>query len=173
MKGYPVHINDEAFEAIVENSLFDFNVWLRLCHESERGYKTTVTPWEGVEDQETRDEKGTDGKNSDRDIELIKTYSRRFEGGNFTISRQPAKSEEDSKEDRNRDSKSEKRRGDEEKNHQDVCYVSTPSNNQFDQLEDFIHQEDNRKGHQSDKKNGENLLPDIEIKGFFHSNFVM
>jgi hypothetical protein len=68
LKGYPVHINDEAFEAIVENSLFDFNVWLRLCHERERGYKTTVTPWEAVEDQETRDEEGTNGKDGDRDI---------------------------------------------------------------------------------------------------------
>jgi hypothetical protein len=85
LKGNFVHINDEAIEHIIENSLFDFDVWLGLGKEVERSHKPSVAPWESVKDQKTRNEKSTDGKNRDGDKKLIKTYSRSFEGDNFTI----------------------------------------------------------------------------------------
>jgi hypothetical protein len=172
LDGNPVYINYEVFETVVENSLIDFKVRLGLSNDIKCGDKTSIAPGKPVEDQETREKKGTEGKKKNGDKNLIKTYSRCLEGDDFTIPGQAAKGQKDSKKHRCGNCKGKEGRGDEDKKHEEARNIP-PRNNQFDQFEDFIHHEDDREGHQSNEKDRKNFLPQIEISGFFHRHFII
>ena len=130
--------------------------------------KTLVSPREAVEDQEGGEKISTDGENGDREKKLIQTDSGGLEGGNFAVAGQPSKGEEDSQENGHRDGEDEERRGDKEEKLQNLRNVDPPGHNQFDQFENLIHQENDRKDHQTDEKNGKNFFEDVEIGGLFH-----